>query len=697
MNELGESFTFELRPDRATAIENAGVHKKGRNVEIFKADSIEQDKGLAGAEFILQNVDPLKPDESYQGKTDDKGKLLFEDVPIGRYSLIETKAPTGYVKSESPIIIDVTKASPVELTKVLNTQIKGSIQIKKTDQASQALSGVHFQLLKDNKVIDEQDTNGSGIINFSNVPYGTYVLKETKTIDGYELDTQTRQVSITSQGQQVVENWVNTKVEATIELTKKDQDGKPLAGAVFVLKKDNQEVARTTSNAQGLVRFTKVTTGNYVVEELTAPEGYVGSTDTQSISVTQNKTYTLNDVVNERIHGRIVLKKVGEDGQGLNGAVFGLYQNDKLVAQAISNEQGEVAFEQVDYGQYVVKEITAPQGYVSSTQTQTATINTMNQEVDLGNVENTLIRGTVQLTKVDADSGQTLSGVHFGLYQGDELKYEAISDQEGLVQFKNVIYGNYELKEITPLPSHLGLDQTYPIQIHENGQVIDLGKVENQIKKGIVQLTKVDGKSGQSLSGVHFGLYQDDELKYEAVSDQEGLVQFDAVNYGSYQLKEISTIEGYVLLDEQQEVEINEEGQLIDLGKIENQPIQGTIQFKKVNEAGQGLEGAVFVLKQDGQEKYRVSSNEDGMVIFKQVLYGKYDLEELSSPKGYIKSNEVRQVRIEKDKETVKLRDYVNKSAKTVHTGVSTGWYGWSAILALGIYLVLKKKSQVIH
>ena len=305
----------------------------------------------------------------------------------------------------------------------------------------------------------------------------------------------------------------------TIQLHKVNGEGRALAGAVFglfeadgstpVANPYGEGQATATSDANGLVSFVGFEAKDYVVKELTAPEGYQLSTASIAVSATElsaasDLVVDKGNVVNQPFTAipptppvvekpeltlySIQLHKVNNEGQVLAGAVFGLFEADGVTpvanpygegqATATSDANGLVTFTGLEAKDYVVKELTAPEGYQLSEEAITVSssqlIASTDQVLDQGKVVNkpfTAIPPTppvvekpelklynIQLHKVNL-VGQDLAGAVFGLFEADgvtpvanpygEGQATATSDANGLVSFVGFEAKDYVIKELT--------------------------------------------------------------------------------------------------------------------------------------------------------------------------------------------------------------------------------------------------------
>ena len=338
----------------------------------------------------------------------------------------------------------------------------------------------------------------------------------------------------------------------TIQLHKVNGEGQALAGAVFglfeadgvtaVANPYGEGQATATSDANGLVNFVGFEAKNYVVKELTAPEGYQLSTDVIKVSASELRAATnlvvdKGTVVNKPFTSipptpptvdkpelklySIQLHKVNNEGKPLVGAVFGLFEADGTTpvanpygegqATATSDANGLVTFTGLEAKDYVVRELTAPDGYQLSDEVIKVAASDLvasNSVVDKGNVVNkpfTSIPPTpptvdkpklklynIQLHKVDAD-GNALAGAVFGLFEADgttpvanpygEGQATATSDEHGLVTFTGFEARDYVIKELTAPAGYQLLSDPITVTVEDyvksTNFVVDKGNVVN--------------------------------------------------------------------------------------------------------------------------------------------------------------------------------------------------------------------------
>ena len=183
--------------------------------------------------------------------------------------------------------------------------------------------------------------------------------------------------------------------------------------------------------------------------------------------------------------GTIKIKKIDAENNEikLEWAIFEIKnQNDEIVSTVTTNQEWEWVSNELWLGEeYKVIETKAPTWYVLDSNPKTVNLELENAEVSF---TNTKIKGSVNLEKVSESSNERLNWAVFSLFQNNEEKYTATSDENWLVKFVNVLFWNYILKE-TKAPKNYDIsDKTIDVNLETNWQIIDLWKFFNTISWG---------------------------------------------------------------------------------------------------------------------------------------------------------------------------------------------------------------------
>ena len=480
--------------------------------------TIELDKALTGRDL----KDGEFSFELYEGATklqtvtNKNGKVTFAPIEYTEegehtYTVKEVAGNTPgitYDKTDKQVTVKVKKdgdnlkadvAYPDNKT-FSNTYTapqpaKAKISASKILEGAKLKNGeFNFQLLDEaGKVLQTKQNDANGTVAFDDLSYSSedagktfhYTIKEVipeSKAKGMTYDEGTIDVTVTvtkddasntlkasvayGDKKSFTNKLVTTSIPPTpptvdkpelklysIQLYKVNQEGKALAGAVFGLFEADGTTpvanpygagqATATSDANGLVTFTGFEAKDYVVKELTAPEGYQLSADVIKVSASELKAATnlvvdKGTVVNkpftsipptpptvdkpELKHYSIQLHKVNQEGKALVGAVFGLFEADGTTpvanpygagqATATSDKDGLVTFIGFEARDYVIKELVAPAGYQLLTDVITVSANELkaapNLVVDKGTVVNYLIPPTPPST--DKPKGEKPSG-----------------------------------------------------------------------------------------------------------------------------------------------------------------------------------------------------------------------------------------------------------------------------------------------
>ncbi|KAB2498302.1 choice-of-anchor A family protein, partial [Bacillus cereus] len=353
--------------------------------EIVKVDAEDKTRLLSGAEFEVYK-DGKKVAEL---KTDESGKVMSPKLPLGEYTVKETKAPEGYELTKQIIHVTVDGEKVIDV-KVTNGKSLGQFEIVKVDaqDKTKVLSDAEFEVYKDGKKVDTLRTDKTGKVVSQKLEPGKYTLKETKAPQGYKLLKE--EIEVVVEADKVVEVQIeNAKELGSLQVIKKDaESGKVLAGAEFKLKNEADQVVgeAKTTNKDGVVKFESLVPGKYTLEETKAPEGYKALEVTVEVNVVANevvKQEVMNEKVKEEITGQLEITKVDANNTNktLAGAVFEIWKDGIKIDTLTTNKSGKATSKKLEPGDYTLKEIQAPEGYTLSDKEMKFTISNEKIEV----------------------------------------------------------------------------------------------------------------------------------------------------------------------------------------------------------------------------------------------------------------------------------------------------------------------------
>ncbi len=385
--------------------------------------------------------------------------------------------------------------------------------------------------------------------------------------------------------------------------------------------------------------------------------------------------------------GSVTFKKLGEGKEQIGGGTFQLYRVDGEKSEPVGNEfstvKGEYTIDNLLYGTYYVKEITAPAGYIlASTPSQRVTIKKTNAHATIEMTNEKYTSGAITIKKVD-EKNKPLKGAEFMLF--GPKTYKKTTDNNGVAEFTGLEAGKYSIIEKTAPKGYGGYDGTVTVEIKADGTatVDDLPKGisfagetvtltwTNTRDKGSISITKTDGN--QPLSGAVFGLYENKDLADNdpktAVTNGQGVAEFNDLSAGTYYLKEITAPNGYVLDETIRPFKIGGNDAWDVKTDIENSLKQYTLKLTKKGDDGKLLEGVEFEISGNGITK-KSASGQDGVVKFEGLPFGRYTITETKAPQGYVPAGSIN-VEVKGDGSNgsvIQVGDVINKRTKLTVT-----------------------------
>ena len=349
---------------------------------------------------------------------------------------------------------------------------------------------------------------------------------------------------------------VEEKGSLTINKVDAETD-KALAGVTYRLfDASGNKVANATTGADGKAVFKDLEQGKYSYQEISAPSGYVVDKTKYQITISATALNTTAKRTNTPAKASVEIVKVdGDNKTPLQGAGFRLYDaSNKQVAEGYTDASGKLTFSGLRLGSYTYKEFKAPDGYVLNDTAYSAVLNKNGQVLKVTR-ENTPIKGSIEVLKVDAETKQPLAGVVFRLFDANGNKIaDGTTDANGRLTFSGLRLGKYFYQEISTVDGYV-LDETkYDFNLTTANLNIKVTR-ENAPAKGSITVRKVDA-TGAPLAGAELLLETSADGKAwtevsRITTDSTGVAKWENLKTGvQYRVTEAKAPAGYTLLTE---------------------------------------------------------------------------------------------------------------------------------------------------
>ena len=446
------------------------------------------------------------------------------------------------------------------------------------------------------EVVDTITTDNTGLAESKPLYLGKYEIREITAPYGMVLNGETHTAELTYAGQEIeitetAASFYNERQKAAVTLDKileqNEQFGIGANGEITAVTfglfaaEDVTAADGSVIPADGLLEIlsvdesghavckTDLPFGSFYFKELSTDEHYILSDEKypfefsymgQDTAIVEIKANDGAAISNDLIYGEIHGLKKDENGNALGGAVIGLFKPDctefiteNAIMTAISAEDGSFSFANVPYGNWVVREIEAPTGFLLSEESFAVTIDKDGAIIEV-EIENTLIRGNVQLTKTDKDyPDNKLTGAKFAVYrdsngdkafdENDEKIGELSEVSTGVYEMHDLTYGGHFVKE-QQAPEGFYLDENaYYFEITEHGQTVT---VENEAGKGFVNTPQVGSlkivktSSDGKVEGFSFRATGSNGYSEVFVTDENGEIFIENLRIGDYTVSEVS-------------------------------------------------------------------------------------------------------------------------------------------------------------
>ena len=390
-------YPFEISEEGVTVYAEMTNYLKEGSIKVTKTTTGNLNVKDIG--FIVKGISDTNSDIERELFTDENGEALFENLPIGKYTVTEdgSTVPAAYlVANEQTVTVEYNTTAEVKVT---NEEKTGSIKVQKRTEGQRNVEGITFYLKgtsdSGREINIPATTDKDGVAVFENVPVGTYmVIEDEETVPyGYLVADEKKVTVIYSET--VDAEIINNEQTGTIKVHKRTEGDLNISGITFYLKGTSDSGREinipATTDKDGVAVFENVPVGTYMVieDEKTVPYGYLVAAE-KEVTVTYAETVD-TDILNEEQTGTIQIHKKTADMSNVEGIRFilsGISDTGREInIPAITDKDGLAKFEGVPVGTYTITEdgSTVPYGYLVADSKQVTVAYAQTVDTDMVN------------------------------------------------------------------------------------------------------------------------------------------------------------------------------------------------------------------------------------------------------------------------------------------------------------------------
>ena len=649
------------------------------NKEDIKADG----KVIVKAETLLQEMN----------SDNDGLAVCTLDLPLGQYYVKELKAPAGFVSSDEVLNLNASyqgqDVKAVKLKTVKKNQ-PTTVEITKSDVTTGVeLDGAKLTVLdKEGNVVDQwisvkdqphvikRLTVGEEYtLREEMAPYGylkatdvKFTLEDTAEIQKVEMkdEVPTGLLIINKNGEFLDKVTLLDNVKGTVEhlfeyvtgsLTDVTfdvfaaEDIKAADGVSEDYFKADEKVGTITTDSNGIAQMGDLPAGKYYVKEVKTAHGYVLDGEPRYVDLSYRDQDTPVITYDEKWQNArqkvkvTVLKKEKDTERVLAGGVFGLYtsediknakgevllEKDSLIEQRVTDEKGQITFTAdlpVD-GKYYVKEIFAPDGFVTTEEVQEFTFEYAGEDQAEVSYDFTFENQptTVELSKTDLTTGKELPGAHLKVTDSDGNTVDEWTSTEESHVIKELVVGKeYTMTETKPADGYVTAESiTFTV---ENTAEVQKHEMRDDVTK--VEISKTDITGETEIPGAKLTILDKDDQVVESWTSTEEAHYIEKLPIGKYTLREEQAPKGY-LLTADVTFEVKDTGEIQKVA-MKDDTAKGKVILNKTDKSsGEPLKGVEFELR-DSKGKVLETLKTDAAGHAESKLYeiatfknGKYD------------------------------------------------------------------------
>ncbi|MDR1703235.1 MAG: hypothetical protein LBS19_00935, partial [Clostridiales bacterium] len=663
---------------------------------VIKKLDAQTGQPLAGAEF---NVIKTEDKTVSEYVTDASGTITINDLDEAVYSIVEVKAPEGYILD--PQHYDIALEWGMTKTLIFENTLRPKLEIKKVDSVTgEPLGGARFLVTKtEDLTVSEYVTDETGVLLLENLDPAIYTVEEILAPEGWILDPQKKEIEL--EGGKTKTLIYEDVRKPTLIITKTNSlTFAPIPNATFSVDYESAAggifpLGRFRTDENGQIILPKVAPGWYIVTEVipapgfslpdnpvtrlylnpgeNAYEAYTDGFYTRTgeyganVKVAAGGDFILGGEIMDYPLNSIVIKKVSSvNGELLAGAAFEVRRvteevsggSGTVIGRYTTDNSGIIVITGLEPGGYIVEEVQAPPNYMlienSQQQIWMKYDGTSIEELTFANIP----YGNLLVTKSDALTGKPLQGAKFRVTEGTgavagNTNGEYTTDSAGQFLVSNIKPGAYVVTELEAPHGYVSDTVPQTVTIGVDGKTYQVNFANQPI--GGLLITKRDSISMLPLSGATFqvtdshGAYIGDSGNGLYTTDATGTIIITDIEPGAYVITEVDAPNGYLKDDNSQTIHI--EYGMVKYVDFYNTPLGGLLVKKYDSVTQEPLAEAVFLVTDIlgavvGTSDGLFRTDETGTFYIPSLPPGGYRVQEIQSPEGYILDNVAQTVHI---------------------------------------------------
>ena len=551
---------------------------------------------------------------------------LSKLLPYGQYKIKELKPAQGYYQNneiKNQFISNTYTYNIIFKNKVIKNWINIEKNYGNVDGNSTFINtenNIKFEIYYPNgQKFDEIVTDSNGHASIL-IPYGIWKFHQVNTTSGYDkiddFNITINENTALNQNYNILNNELSSYIKV-IKIDKETKKAINIANTLFkIFNKDTNKyvseflgnkIVNTfkTDNNGLMTTYLKLKKGHYKLIEIQSPNGYLINENGLDFEISNETNFIKTNHGNfikliyedEPIKGKIIIKKQGENFIIENGSYhynninlenikFNIYaqenitspdkkhlifKKDSLIETIITNKNGNAESSNLPLGKYYVIEKSSNDKYILNNNKYKIELNQIDNKTPLIiktlNIINKLKTGNIEISKIDDKTNCGIANTNIELYTNDDkLIFSGTTDKNGKIVIRNIILGNYYVKEKEASQGYVLNTNKLNIKIAVNNEIVKIN-IPNKKITSTINIKKTDNNY-KPIENVEISLYNNDDVLIKTyLTNKEGKISF-CIPYGKYYIKETKTNDNYILDNSKTNINVCNDNENININLI---------------------------------------------------------------------------------------------------------------------------------